>query len=134
MNKSDFENMMDERGVKTQPLDPSCVLSEISKETIGERGQDMKGKVRVKMTETMNGKDDHEVITRTFVKDTEYTIGPSLAHVFIKQLEIATEVKGKAAKVPENKMLKPGENKGGGKAAKKSALKKKAAKKSKAKK
>ena len=128
--------LLSERGVKNVNLDSSCILSTIDK-TTNERGRDMENtmpKVRVLMTETQNGRDDDKIATDTFVKGQEYTIGASLAHVFIKQIKVATEVNGKAAEAPENKALKVNENKDKKPAAKKKPAKKAAAKKDKAKK
>ena len=99
MKKID-DMLMDERGIKTKTLDSSCVLSEIKQETTtNERGKIMK-KIKIKMLESMKGRDDDEIQTKLFVKGESYYMGAELAHVFVKQLKIA-----------ENKMVKPDENK-----------------------
>ena len=124
MNRYDKEIIasIESRGVKNQVVDSSCLLSELKIEKVkDERGIDMEQQIRkieVIMTATMKGRDDDTPLTKSYVKGQKYFIGEQLAHVFIKQLKIAKEVKkdkskakGKAKKVDENKAVKVDENK-----------------------
>jgi len=69
-------------------------------------------KIEIKMLESIKGRDDDEIQTKSFRKGETYFVGAELHHVFVKQLKVAKAVTAsKAQTVPENKTVQVPENK-----------------------